>query len=120
MLRTNHLIKHVTEGDIEGKRRRERRRKQLLGKLGGWKGRHWNLKKKAPDCTLWRTRFGGGYRLVAMLRSARMILILSRKTRKAKFQLRPSDNEQKKKRMKSCGKMQTHIRQWSVNSIMLV
>jgi hypothetical protein len=34
MLRTNHLIKHANEGNIEGKRILERRRKQLLDKLG--------------------------------------------------------------------------------------
>jgi len=38
--------------------------------LGAGKGRYWNLKKKAPDRTLWRTRFGRGYRLFAMLRIA--------------------------------------------------
>jgi hypothetical protein len=49
-----------------------------------------------------------------------MILILSRKTRKAKFQLRPTDNETDEEKNEACGDMQTHIRQWSVNSIMLV
>jgi hypothetical protein len=33
ILRRNCLLKHVTEGKIEGRRRRERRRKQLLDYL---------------------------------------------------------------------------------------
>jgi hypothetical protein len=86
MLRTNRLIKHVTEGNIEGKRRRERRRKQLLGNRGGGEGKVLEFEKEeALDRTFWRTHFGRGYRFVTMLRSAWMILILSRKTRKPKF-----------------------------------
>jgi hypothetical protein len=43
--------------------RRGRRPKQLLDDLKQ-KGRHWKLKEKAPDRTVWRTRFGRGYRPV--------------------------------------------------------
>jgi len=38
--------------------------------LEAGKGRYRNLKKKAPDRTIWRIRFGRGYKLVALLRSA--------------------------------------------------
>jgi hypothetical protein len=43
--------------------RRGRRRKQLLDDLRE-KRRYWNLEKEALDRTLWRTRFGRGYRPV--------------------------------------------------------
>jgi hypothetical protein len=48
--RRNFLLKHIIEGEIEGKRRRGRRRMQLLDdfKVGG---RNWNLKEEALDCT---------------------------------------------------------------------
>jgi hypothetical protein len=63
-LHRNCLIKHVVEGKIEGKRRRGRRRKQLLDEHKG-KGRYLYLKEEALDCILWRTRFGIGYGPVA-------------------------------------------------------
>jgi hypothetical protein len=59
-LRRNCLLKHVTEGKLEGRiemtGRWGRRRKQLLDDLKA-KRRSWKLK----DCTLWKTRFGRGY-----------------------------------------------------------
>jgi hypothetical protein len=70
MLHTNRLIKHVTEGNIEVKRRREKGVDSYWVNLGAGKGRYWNLRKKALDRTVWRTRFGRGYRLVAILGSA--------------------------------------------------
>jgi len=49
---------------MEGKGRRKRRRKQLLDdnktKTGSW-----NLKEEKIDRTLWRTRFGKIFGLVA-------------------------------------------------------
>jgi hypothetical protein len=62
MLRRNCLLKHITEGKIEGQvtGRRGRRRKQLLDKLTKTKG-YWKLKEEVLDRTLWRTRFGKGY-----------------------------------------------------------
>jgi hypothetical protein len=63
-LRRKCLLKHVTEGKIEGKREvtqiRGRRRKQLLDNLKKKRG-YWKLKEEALDHTLWRTRFGRGY-----------------------------------------------------------
>jgi hypothetical protein len=65
ILRRNCLIKHVIEGKLEGRAemtgRRGRRRKQLLVYLRE-KRRYWILKEEAPDRTVWRTRFGRGYR----------------------------------------------------------
>jgi hypothetical protein len=43
--------------------RRGRRHKQLLDYLKE-KRRYWKLKEEALDDTLWRTRFGRGYRPV--------------------------------------------------------
>jgi hypothetical protein len=64
ILRRNCLLKHVIEGNIEGRidmtGRRVRRRKQLLDDLKE-KRRYWKLKEEAVDRTLWRTRFGRGY-----------------------------------------------------------
>jgi hypothetical protein len=55
------LLKHVTEGKIEGTievtGRRGRRGKQLLDVTRGY----WKLKEEALDRTLWRTGFGRGY-----------------------------------------------------------
>jgi hypothetical protein len=60
-LRRNCLLKHVIEGNLEGRiemtRRRGRRRKQLLDDLKE-KIRYWKLKEEALDRTLWKTRFG--------------------------------------------------------------
>jgi hypothetical protein len=60
-LRRNCPLKHVIEGKIKG--RRGRRCKQLLGDLEEKRG-YLKLKEEALDRTLWRTRFGGGYRPV--------------------------------------------------------
>jgi hypothetical protein len=67
VLRRNCLLKHVIEGKIEERMdvtvRRGRRRKQLMDDVKE-KRRHWKLKEKALDRTVWRTRFGRGYGLV--------------------------------------------------------
>jgi hypothetical protein len=47
------------KGQIEVKRRRGRRRKQLLDDLGGRRG-YSQLKEEALDRIKWRNRFGGG------------------------------------------------------------
>jgi hypothetical protein len=64
ILRRNCLLKHITEGKIEGRTevtiRRGRRRKQLLNDLKETT-RYCKLKEEALDRTLWRTRFGRGY-----------------------------------------------------------
>jgi hypothetical protein len=64
ILRRNCLLKHVTEGKLEGRiemtGRRGRRCKQVLDDLKE-KRRYWKLKVEALDRTLWRTRFGRGY-----------------------------------------------------------
>jgi hypothetical protein len=64
ILRRNCLLKHVIEGNLEGKRemmgRRRRMRKQLLDDLEEKRG-YWKLKEEALDRTVWRTRFGRGY-----------------------------------------------------------
>jgi hypothetical protein len=61
ILRRNCLLKHVTEGKLEGRikmtGRRGRRRMQLLDDLKE-KRRYWKLKEEALDRTRWRTRFG--------------------------------------------------------------
>jgi len=64
ILRRNCLIKHVTEGKLEGRieviRRWGRRRKQLRYgiKVARW---YWKLKEEVLDRTLWGTPFGRGY-----------------------------------------------------------
>ena len=55
-----HFIKGKMKGRLEVKGRRARRGKQLPDDRKE-KRRNWNLKKKAPDHTLWRTCFGRGY-----------------------------------------------------------
>jgi hypothetical protein len=64
ILRRNRLLKHVIEGQLEGRiemtGRRGRWRKQLLDDLKE-KRRYWTLKEEALDRTLWRTCFGRGY-----------------------------------------------------------
>jgi hypothetical protein len=64
ILRRNCLLKHVTEGKLDGRiemtGRRGRRRKQLLDDLKE-KRRCWKLKEETPDRILWITRFGRGY-----------------------------------------------------------
>jgi hypothetical protein len=52
------------EGKMEENKKRGRRRKQILDGLKE-ENISWNMKVKALDCTLWRTRFGRGYRLIA-------------------------------------------------------
>ena len=62
-MRSNCLLKHITEGKIEGvieaTRRQGRRRTQLLDDLKEMRG-YWKFIEEAQDCTLWRTRFGRG------------------------------------------------------------
>ena len=64
ILRRNCLLKHVIEGEIEGRievtGRRGRRRKQLLDDLNEKRG-YCKLKEEALDRSLWRTGFGRGY-----------------------------------------------------------
>jgi hypothetical protein len=57
------VIEGKLEGRIEMKGRRGRRRKQLLDDLKE-KRRYWKLKEEALYRTLWRIRFGRGYRPV--------------------------------------------------------
>jgi hypothetical protein len=75
ILHRNCLLKHVIEGQIEGRievtGRRRRRRKQLLDDLKE-KRRYWKLKEEALDRTLWRTRFGRGNRPVIRQTTERM------------------------------------------------
>jgi len=49
------FLRHVTEGRIEGMRRKRRRHKQLLADLKQER-RYWKLKEEALDLTLRRTR----------------------------------------------------------------
>jgi hypothetical protein len=64
ILRRNCLLKHVIEGELEGRiemtGRRGRRRKQLLDDLKE-KRRYCKLKEESLERTLCRTRFGRGY-----------------------------------------------------------
>jgi hypothetical protein len=64
ILRRNCLLKHDiegrTEGRIEVKGRRGKRRKQILDDFKKTRG-YWILKAEAIDGTVWRTRFGKGY-----------------------------------------------------------
>ena len=64
ILRRNCLLKQVIEGKMKGEmvvtRRRGRRRKKLLDDLRDGRG-YSHLKEEAPDCTVWRNRFGGGF-----------------------------------------------------------
>jgi hypothetical protein len=53
------LLKHISEGKIEGMERRKRRRKQLLDDHKEMT-KYYTFKEEAPDRTLWRTRFGTG------------------------------------------------------------
>jgi uncharacterized protein YfeS len=54
-LRRNCLLNHIVEGKTIGRRRRGRRRKQLLDDLKEAR-RYWKLKEEAQDRTLWRIR----------------------------------------------------------------
>jgi hypothetical protein len=66
-LRRNYLLKHVFEEKLRGMvqvtGKRGRRRKKLLDDLKEKRG-YWKLKEEAVDRTVWRTRFGRGYRPV--------------------------------------------------------
>jgi hypothetical protein len=57
----NCLVKHVTEGKMEGTGRRGKRRKQQLNDDLKRKKRYGNLKENALGGVLWRTQFGRGY-----------------------------------------------------------
>jgi hypothetical protein len=63
ILRRKCLLKHVIEGEIEGrievKGRRGRRRQELLDEFKETRG-YWKLKEEAVDRTVWRTGFGRG------------------------------------------------------------
>jgi len=62
ILHRNCLLKHAIEGNIHRKIAvMARRCKQLLDDLKAMRV-YWKLKKEAPDCTLWRTCFGRGYK----------------------------------------------------------
>jgi len=67
ILRRNCLLKQVIEGKIkremEVTRRRERRRKKLLDDLKDRRG-YSHLEEEVIDRTMWRNRFGGGFRPV--------------------------------------------------------
>ena len=60
----NCLLKHITEGKIEGmikvRGRQGRRCVQLVDDHKERRG-YWKLKEEALDHTLWRTWFGRGY-----------------------------------------------------------
>jgi hypothetical protein len=64
ILRRSCLLKHFSEGKIEGRieaiGRQERRRKQLLDDLTVTRG-YWKLKEEALDPTKWRNRFRSVY-----------------------------------------------------------
>jgi hypothetical protein len=68
ILLRNFLLKQVIEGKIKGEmevtRRRGRRRKKLLDDS--------YLKEEAPDRTMWRNRFRGGFGPVVRQDSERM------------------------------------------------
>jgi hypothetical protein len=54
------LLKQVIEGKIKGEMEVTRRRKKLLDDLKDRRG-YSHLKEEAPDRTMWRNRFGGGF-----------------------------------------------------------
>ena len=59
-----HILKQVIEGKMEGMRRREIRRKQLLDDVKVNKG-YWSLKEEEVDRPLLITCFGRSYGPVA-------------------------------------------------------
>jgi len=67
ILRRNCLLKQVIEGKIKGEmevtRRQGRSRKKLLDDLKDRRG-YSHLKEDALDRTVWRNRFGRGFRTV--------------------------------------------------------
>jgi hypothetical protein len=60
------FIEHVILGKIEGRRKRGRKRKQLLDDFKE-KRRYWELKEETVDNTVWETCFGRGYETVAKM-----------------------------------------------------
>jgi hypothetical protein len=56
----NAVLKHVTEGNIDGKERRGRRNKLLLYDLKD-KRKYWKWNEATLDGSPWRTRCGIGY-----------------------------------------------------------
>jgi hypothetical protein len=86
IVRRNCLLKHVIEGQLEGRiemtRRRGRRCKQLLDDVKE-KRRYWTLKEEALDRTVWGTRVGRGYGpvlrdYVLMMTIMMMMVVISR------------------------------------------
>ena len=67
ILRRNCLLKQAIEGKIKGEievtRRRGRRCKKLLDNLKDRRG-YTHLKEEALDRTMWRNRYGGGFKPV--------------------------------------------------------
>jgi hypothetical protein len=67
ILHRNCLLQQVTEGKIQGgiemTGRKGRRRRKLLDELKKWRG-YSHLKEKSLDRTMWRARFGRGFRPV--------------------------------------------------------
>ena len=67
VLRRNCLLQRVIEGKIQGRievtGRRGRRRRKLLDDLKERRG-YPHLKEEALDRTMWRARFGRGFRLL--------------------------------------------------------
>ena len=59
----NCLLKQVIEGKIKGEMEVARRHKKLLDDLKDRRG-YCHLKEEALDGTMWRHRFGGGFRPV--------------------------------------------------------
>jgi hypothetical protein len=78
ILRRNCFLKHITEGKNEGRTevpgRRGRKSKKLLDDPKETRG-YGKSKEEALDRTLWRTRFGRGYRPVVR-QTEKLILIL--------------------------------------------
>ena len=76
ILRRNCLLKQVIEGKIKGEievtRRRGRKRKNLLDELKDRRG-YCLLKEEDLDCTMWRNRFGGGFKPVVRQNTECMI-----------------------------------------------
>jgi hypothetical protein len=66
----NCLLEHVIEGKKKGKRRRGRRRRQLLNVIKEKRG-YWKLEGEALDRTVWRTGLERGCGPVVRLRSQR-------------------------------------------------
>jgi hypothetical protein len=63
ILRRNCLLQQVIEGNMKVTGRRGRRRRKLLDDLTERRG-YSHLKEEALDCTMWKARFGRGFRPV--------------------------------------------------------